>query len=102
MKRDIFRRGTRMTHRFGECENDEPFMPLATFDPKFPTGVTARRGSPPLNIQTHGEHRYTPIMSPVVKPGGGVASLNGPAPDEVDRVEMAIPANTKKRTTFRP
>lgn len=101
MKRDIFRRGTRMTHRFGPTENDEPFMPLATFDPGIPL-EPKKQHSKPLTMQQHGEYRYTPILSPIVKPNGTLASLNGPAPDVVDCVEMQVPASTKKRTTFDP
>lgn len=101
MKRNIFRRGVQMTHRFGPTENDEPFVPQSTFDIQAPVSPK-KHSSKPLDIQTHGEYRYTPILSPVVKPNKTLASLNGPSPDLVDCVEMEVPANTKKRTTFRP
>src|SRR5580658_8382057 len=97
MKREIFRRGVRMTHQFGTLETrDDPFFGTPTFDPRFPERVDAHR-SAPLEIGTHGEHRMYPARSAVVKPNGQAASLSGPAPDLPEMFGAPIPVGTKRR-----
>jgi hypothetical protein len=97
MKKEMFRRPTRMVHRLGELEDDQGPFSSGSFDGGIPRSLSKRR-SPPLQIQTHGEHRFVEPLSPVVKGNAGVkAKLNGPAPDVPDMLAQAIPAGTKKR-----
>jgi len=100
MKREIFRRGVRMQHPFGELESRSDPLGSQSFDPRFPKSVQnlSRRGaSPPLSVQTHGQHDYRPDSSPVCKPGRGVASANGPSPDVAMDVAMPVPIGTTRR-----
>jgi hypothetical protein len=102
IKRDIFNnRGNRMQHRFGRLTDDDP-LSGDTFDPQFP--VFPEQNSKGLMAKRHGLYRESPRpLSPVVKPdGSGRASFNGPKPDVADAVAMPLPANTKKRTPFKP
>lgn len=96
MKKEMFRRPTRMVHRFGELEGEGP-LDGQRFDAEIPRSPRVR-SSPALSIKRQGEHRWVDPMSPVVKPGGVKrASLNGPAPDVPDMLAQPIPASTKKR-----
>jgi hypothetical protein len=101
VKREIFRRGVRMTHQFGTLEGrDDPFFGTPTFDPRFPERVDdlGKSGaSPPLEIGTYGEHRAYPARSAVVKPNGEAASLSGPAADRPEFFGAPIPVGTKRR-----
>ena len=96
MKREIFRRGVRMTHTFGELEGRSDPLGSGTFDPKFPERVDTLC-SKPLESKSLGEHQYRPASSPVCKPNGGCASINGPAPDYSEMFAHPIPVGTKKR-----
>jgi hypothetical protein len=99
MKRDIFRRGVRMTHKFGEIEgrSDPVYGNEGVFDPKFPVSPTQQH-SPPLTIQSHGEFRYfSEPGSAVAKPTGSLASLNGPQPDYAGAIAFPIPMGTRQR-----
>lgn len=96
MKKDLFRRSNRMTHRFGESEGAADPLGSGTFNPQFPKAITTHR-SKPLTIQKHGEYRYCPPASGVVSAKGGKASLNGPAPDYAGEVSAAVPMNAKRR-----
>lgn len=95
MKRDIFGRGTRYVHKFGEIEGKSD--PLGeTFDPKFPIFPQSRSG--PIERQRHGEHNmFGPVGSPVCKPSGSLASLNGPAPDAAEGFAKPVPQGTRLR-----
>lgn len=95
MKKDLFSRNTRMTHRFKQIEGDDP-LGGQTFDPQFPKAISTLR-SKPLTPKAHGVHRYCEPMSPVISPSGHRASLNGPAPDYADAAVAQVPANSKKR-----
>jgi hypothetical protein len=105
MKRDIFRRSTRMQHYFGELEtrNDPLMGPSDSFDPKFPivhnNMDNRRNNSGPLEIQRFGRHDMgSPSRSGVCKPSGGVASLDGPEPDQAENAAAPLPASTQMRT----
>lgn len=100
LKKEIFRRGVRMTQKFDQLVNDDPLQADQAFDAGFP--VMGQRRSRPLEIGKDGQHRFDASLSPVVKPNGERASINGPAPDYADNVAMPIPASTKKRTPFKP
>lgn len=97
MKREIFRRGVRMTHRFGELEGlNDPFS-SGTFDPGFPISPSKRR-SRSLEVKKDGEYRYCDPQSPIVnQKTGKPASLNGPAPDYSDLPAQTMPLGTVKR-----
>lgn len=96
LKRDIFHRGTRMTHRFGPVAEDDPLSLRETFRPDTPTFPELR--SRPFGVKSQGDYRYCEPLSPIVKPNGGrKASLNGPAPDYAGEAAATIPAGTVKR-----
>jgi hypothetical protein len=97
MHRDIFRRGVRMTHKFGTLEDAcDPFNPNSTFE--LPVPVEPKQSSPPVEVQDYGEHQMfgTP-RNPVTKPNGSMASFNGPAPDWAQALASPVPVSTKKR-----
>lgn len=100
MKRDIFRRGNRMVHKFGEIEGkDDPLFGShsSKFEPQFPVGIGEHR-SPPITSKQYGEHdMFSPSRSQIQKPGGGLASFSGPKPDLAELVAAPVPVGTKKR-----
>jgi hypothetical protein len=100
IKRDIFRRGVRMTHRFEEAVNaGDPFNP-GTFEmpwPKRPDALSEQAPGRPCEVQRDGEHMYREGSSPVCKPNGSAASLNGPTPDLPQIFGMPVPVGTKRR-----
>jgi hypothetical protein len=102
LKKEIFRRGTRMVHRFDSATGEGDPLGQSTFDPGFPIGVKAGGGSRALTMHKDGEHRYDQPLSPIVKYKGGKANLNGPAPDNSDMPAQTIPLGTVKRTPFKP
>jgi hypothetical protein len=95
MNRDIFNRGPRMTHKFGETERRNDPLGARTFD--LPRPTFPRQRSAPVTVHQHGEHRYFDARSPVQKPSGGLASLSGPAPDLPGMVAAPIPVSTRRR-----
>lgn len=96
LKRDIFHRGTRMTHRFGPETEDDPIATRSTFRPDVPTFPDS--GSRPFSVKAQGDYRYCEPLSPIVKANGGrKASLNGPAPDAASEMAATPPAGTVKR-----
>lgn len=96
MKREIFRRGVRMTHPFGTLEECSDPWGTRTFDPRFPERVDQLH-SPPAEIHQYGERFYAPERSAVIKPTGAAASLNGPSPDIPELIARPIPIGTKRR-----
>lgn len=108
MKKDIFRRGTRMVHKFGEIEgrSDPVYGDQGVFDPRFPIVHNnmsgARNNSPPITLQGHGEFRYfSQPGSAIAKPTGRLASLNGPQPDYADAIASPVPVGTSQRLNTR-
>ena len=100
MKRDIFRRPTRMVHPFGEIERINDPRGENSFEFKAPMPGRNRRTGP-LTIQQHGDHDvFSPSRSPICKPGGGTASLAGPKPDWAEAIAAPIPPSTKRRVGF--
>lgn len=95
MKKDLFSRAARMTHRFKGLESDDA-LGGQTFNPQFPKALTTH-SSKPLTAKNHGVHRYCEPLSPVVSPSGRRASTNGPAPDYADMAVAQVPVNSKKR-----
>lgn len=103
MKNDWFRRGVRMQHQFGDTEKINDPMGSGTFaPPDFPLpgpGVGRFSGTgKPCEVQEYGEHAYRPQSSPVQKPGGDMANINGPAPDAPQIFGMIVPVGTKRRS----
>jgi hypothetical protein len=99
MKRDIFRRAVRMTHKFGAIEGDsDPLYGRGhVFEPQFPERPD-QLSSRPITIQQQGEYRYfSQPGSAVAKPNGQLASINGPAPDYADALASPIPVGTSQR-----
>lgn len=102
MKRDIFRRGIQMTHKFGELETMDDPNGGQTFDfyaqQKRTRVSELSNNTSPVTVQRHGEHQmFNPPRSPVCKPGGGYASIAGPAPDWAEAAAATTPVSTKKR-----
>jgi hypothetical protein len=98
LKRGWFSRGVRMTHRFGESTNDD-VLGGGTFDPQIP--VFPDNCSPSLLRKKLGEYSYDEPLSPVVKPSGVRASMNGPKPDHASEVAAVTPASTRKRKSIK-
>ena len=95
MKRELFRRPNRMVHKFSGLENDDPLASRETFDPGFPT--EPQQSSRPLSVQKDGLHEYREPRSPITKPTGADASINGPVPDYAGAMGASVPASTKNR-----
>ena len=96
MKRDVFRRPTNMTHKFGQTERINDPLGASTFEFKTPVFPVQRSG--PCTIQEYGVHDvFSPSRSPIQTPSGRLASLNGPAPDMAESIAAPIPVSTKKR-----
>lgn len=100
MKRDIFRRGVRMQHQFGDTEAiNDPFGNATFPAPDYPLPSVKRfsgYGSP-CEIQEYGEHQYRPSSSPIQKPNGNMANIQGPTPDMPQIFGMIVPVGTKRR-----
>lgn len=100
LKREIFMRPNRMTHRFGEnTAGNDPYTG-GTFElpkPIITTSTPNRDGKGGANIQRDGLHVYTPPMSPIAKAKGGNASLAGPRLDLADEVVERPPVSTARR-----
>ena len=100
MKREIFLRPTRMTHKFGATERVNDPLGDSTFDFKPPVFPAQRSGA--VDVHAHGEHRvFDRARSPVEKFVGGAATLEGPAPSWAENLAAPIPARTKKRANHR-
>jgi hypothetical protein len=100
VKKDWFRRGVRMQHPFGDLEGRSDPWGTRTFEESWPKRVddlSKQAAGKPLEIQQYGEHQYREAPSPVCKPAGGYASLNGPAPDLPQIIGTPIPVGTKRR-----
>lgn len=100
MKNDWFRRGPRMTLRFGETEKEADPLGTGTFPPPdFPLPSVKRFSGygKPCEIQEYGEHQYRPSSSPIQKPNGNMASIQGPTPDLPQVFGMIVPVGTKRR-----
>jgi hypothetical protein len=98
MKRDIFRRGVRMNIPFGATEKLLDPLDRSTWEPQWPRAVSdlsRPRGS--MEVSQYGEHAYRQQSSPIQKPSGRMASINGPAPDVAQEVSMPVPVGTKRR-----
>lgn len=98
MKKDIFSRPARFVHKFGELETRSDPLEVNTFDFKPP--VFPKRGSPALEVHQHGEAYYRKEPSPVQKPDGTLATLNGPAVDYAEAAARPIPTGTKRRKDY--
>jgi len=97
MKRDIFRRGPRMTHYFGATEQRSDPLGTSTFTLESPHPAKVA-GSAPQGVQQHGEYRFWgEPRSPVQKPNGNFASVQGPSPDLADQAGRPVPVGTKRR-----
>lgn len=94
LKREMFLRPNRMTHRFGE--QDDPITRDEYFEGPYPE-LLKSGGSKPMGIKTHGRHAFTEAISPVDKFKGGSASLSGPKLDHADEIAEREPVSTKRR-----
>jgi hypothetical protein len=96
LKKEIFSRGVRMIHKFGDLIKRSDPIQKDVFEPHFPLGLNQRHGTQ-LHQVDKGEHAYRPDSSPVVKPSGKPASFNGPAPDNAEVMARPVPVGTKRR-----
>lgn len=96
LKREIFSRSNRMVHKFGETQRIDDPMQRHTFNLPMPNPVGVA-STKPCNVQEYGEHNWRQESSPVQKPSGGMATINGPSLDEPGMFAMAIPVSTKRR-----
>ena len=101
MQRDIFRRGVRFIHKFGDLKDvADPLNSVGSFDPPWPKRIddlSKMAAGKPLEVGADGQHMYREAPSPICKPAGGYASINGPMPDIAQEVGMPIPVGTKRR-----
>lgn len=99
MTKDIFRRGVRMSHAFGDLTGVRDPLGNQTWEAPWPKRVDrlGQRGEMPMEISQHGERTYRPHSSPVSKPAGGHASIQGPAPDIAQEYAMLIPVGTERK-----
>ena len=102
LKKEIFARATRFTHRFGD--KDDPYQADQYFDAPYPNGIKSvnQNGKGAFNGKSKGLHVYTEPFSGVDKFKGGMASLSGPVLDSPDSVAETLPASTKMRRTQGP
>ena len=102
LKREMFMRPNRMTHRFGD--GDDPLQAGQYFDAPYPNGIKEANlnGKGAFNGKTKGLHVYTKPMSPIDKFKDGKASLSGPRMDMADEMADPIPASTMPRRTEGP
>jgi len=103
VRSDIFKRPARMVHKFGEIERVNDPLGTSTFDfyeQHKRTRVTdlGRNNVRSCTVKQYGEYdMFNPSRSGVEKPGGGLASINGPKPDYAEEIGAPIPWSTKKR-----
>jgi hypothetical protein len=100
MKKEIFSRGVRMSHPFGELVGRQDPLGTQTFEAPWPRRVddlSKRSPGRPMTSQQYGLHNDRPDSSPVVKPNGQCAHSDGPAPDLAMMFGRPIPVGTKRR-----
>jgi hypothetical protein len=102
LKREMFARAVRMTHRFGD--KDDPFQKSEYFDAPYPDGIKSvnQNGKGRYTGKEKGLAVFTEPYSGVDKARGGRASLSGPRPDVPDAVAETAPTSTKMRRTQGP
>ena len=102
LKREIFARHTRFTHRFGDT--DDPAQGNEYFDMKYLNGIKEANlnGKGRFTGQEKGLHTYTKPLSPIDKFSGSKASLSGPSMDMADEMADPVPASTMPRRTQGP
>ena len=102
LKREIFMRPVRMTHRFGD--GDDPIQSGEWFNAPYPDGIKSvnLNGKGRFSNQTDGLRVYTAPLSPIDKFKDGKASLAGPRMDMADEMADPVPASTMPRRTQGP
>ena len=102
LKKEMFMRPNRMTHRFGE--KDDPIQSGEYFEAPYPNGIKSvnMNGKGRFSGKTKGLRVYTPPFSGVDKAKGGLASFSGPAMDIADEISDPVPASTLMRRTEGP
>lgn len=98
MNRDIFMRPNRMVSKYGETEKQDDPLGARTFEFKPPV-FPQQNGAFGVNIKEKGLHRYEHGRSPVQKPDGSLASLQGPETDYASQVATRVPASTRRRVS---
>lgn len=99
LKKEMFLRGVRMVHRFGDPDDQNVMGQSEYFEfngPQPPLSSRNRASQAP-DIQKNGLHVQTKPQSAVTKFRGGRASLSGPTLDVADSMAQTAPTSTKKR-----
>jgi len=100
MRREIFSRGVRMSHPFDELidrsdplgtgsESFEMFRPMRADD-------LSKHGRELASTRL-GQHNDRPDSSPICKPNGSCARMDGPLEDEAMDQARPVPVGTKRR-----
>jgi hypothetical protein len=99
LKREMFLRAIRFTHRFGDPDdqNVQGGSEYFEFNGPQPPISARNHSSQALDIQKNGLHVPTKPQSPVSKFKGGRASISGPRLDVADVMAETPPTSTKKR-----
>lgn len=96
LKKEMFARGVRMTHRFGD--GDDPFMGDQYFKmPSAPDGIKTVNANGAGRFNGKAKGLWTEPSSGVDKFRGGKASLGGPKPDFPDMIAERAPVSSVRR-----
>lgn len=103
MKREIFNRGTRFSHQFGDTLSVQDPLQTHTFDMPTPDPVRSLGHlgggrSRDLHVQAEGEQRYRGQPSPVQTPTGRMTSTSGNPMDMAEAFARPMPIGTRLRT----
>jgi hypothetical protein len=96
MKKEVFSRGVRMQHQFGDTINVNDPLQMHSFNVPLPENRLAGH-SPGCEVQEYGEKNYRDAPSPVQKPNGSMASIDGPVLDLAEAHARPDPVGTKRR-----
>lgn len=96
LKKEMFARPVRFTHRFGEGDDPHIMGNGEYFDAPYPTLLKVK-GSAGFNGKQKGLSVWTEPFSGVDKFKGGKASLSGPKPDIADETVERPPVSTQRR-----
>jgi hypothetical protein len=100
LKKDFFKRPTRMQHGFEETAKIDDPLGRNTFEFRSPL-PGREKCTPGFDVQRHGLHdTFSPARSPVQKPNGQFASINGPSVDEAEAIGAPWPVGVKRRKDF--
>jgi len=102
LKKDIFCRGVRMQHQFGELaesqRNDQFIRSTEVFEAPWPKRVDElSKPGKCYEVQQYGQYGYRPEYAAVEKANNKLATIDGKVPDTAQAFAMPIPVGTKRR-----